>query len=221
MHVDLLNLGSEPVATKKEEDLFQPFTDAAQSNATNPSVAQSASTGDLLQDLFSSSSTTKEPPANNATPNPFFTLDPFDPLAGVGATNGANGAIRANGANGANGANPAVASPVHNMTNSSSVGNFNALNQQSQKSDGDLLGNWDSFVAPNVPSRPMTAPTMPRNASTPNLETKMKDPLADFANFGIGSATAASAPRAPTWGPTARPNPPMNMGMGNKNALFS
>ena len=197
-------MGSEPVAAKKEEDLFQPFTDAIDSKATKPSVVQSASTGDLLQDLFNSSSATKsDPPANNGAQNPFFTLDPFDPLAGAGT----------------NGAKPSVASPVHNMTNSSSVGNFNALNQQSQKTEGDLMGNWDNFIAPNVPSRPMTAPSMPRNASTPNLETKMKDPLADFANFGIGSTTnTASAPRAPTWGPSARPNPPMNIGMGTNSA---
>jgi hypothetical protein len=39
----------------------------------------------------------------------------------------------------------------------------------------NLLGGWDGFLQSQGPS-----PSIPRNASTPNLESKAHDPFADI-----------------------------------------
>ena len=151
---------------------------------------------DLLQDLFQNSTETSTTAAtftnNSNIANPFFTLDPFDPLVA---------------------SNVNVASP-NNLSSSNSFGNFATL-QQSQQSDESLMGNWDSLLkqTPSVGARPMTLPTIPRNSSTPNLETKTKDPLAEFGNLGGISGGVASTNKGPTWGPAIKPNPSVNIGI--------
>jgi len=113
------------------------------------------------------------------TANPFFTLDPFDPFTGN---------------------SPAPA----NISSSASFGNFATIIPT--KADGDaLMGNWDSIMNQKLPSSVPNPPTIPRNSSTPNLETKIKDPLADLGNL-TGLSTNSS------WGP-AKTNTPMNAGL--------
>lgn len=145
--------------------------------------APSKSGGELLQDLFnlpSNGSLIKETSGTSkpTTANPFFTLDPFDPFTGN---------------------SPAPA----NISSSASFGNFATIIPT--KADGDaLMGNWDSIMNQKLPSSVPNPPTIPRNSSTPNLETKIKDPLADLGNL-TGLSTNSS------WGP-AKTNTPMNAG---------
>ncbi|KAJ8870684.1 hypothetical protein PR048_029708 [Dryococelus australis] len=52
----------------------------------------------------------------------------------------------------------------------------------------NLLGSWDNFVGtspgPTGPSAGLKpSPTIPRNASTPNLESKARDPFADIGEY--------------------------------------
>lgn len=44
----------------------------------------------------------------------------------------------------------------------------------------NLLGGWDGFSRPQGPSLAPSGPSIPRNASTPNLESKARDPFADL-----------------------------------------
>jgi hypothetical protein len=121
-------------------------------------------------------------------------LDPFDPLVGAPA---------------------GVTAAPNNLSSSNSIGNF-ATVQQSQPSDESLMGNWDSILkqTPTCGSRPMTLPSIPRNSSTPNLEAKAKDPLADFGNLiGLAGTANSNATRTPTWGSSVKPIPPMNIGI--------
>lgn len=196
----MLNLGSEPSSSvPSKSTAFAEGELLNLSSQTSSSVTGNRIGGnnDLLQDLFQTS--TDEPSmtasfAPTSTPaNPFFVLDPFDPL--VASTTG-------------------VTVSPNNLSSSNSFGNF-ATVQQSQQSDESLMGNWDSiFKQPqNVGTRPITLSSIPRNSSTPNLEAKAKDPLADFGNLMelAGSVNAATKP--PSWGPSTKPNPSTNIGI--------
>ena len=44
----------------------------------------------------------------------------------------------------------------------------------------NLLGGWDGFPARPQGGPGLTSPSIPRNASTPNLESKARDPFADL-----------------------------------------
>lgn len=200
----MLNLGSEPSSSvANQSTAFLPEGELLNLSSETSSNSVSGSrglggNGDLLQDLFQSShdtppTTTTFVGAPSSIPaNPFFTLDPFDPL--VAPT-------------------PSVATPASNLSSSNSFGNFAKL-QQSQPPDESLMGNWDSILKQpqNVGTRPMTLPTLTRNSSTPNLEAKAKDPLADFGNLmGLAGATN-TATRPPAWG-SANTKTPITIGI--------
>jgi hypothetical protein len=203
INVDLLNLGSESssVSVSNQSSVIEEGELLNLSSQTSSNLlvgCQGGGNGDFLQDLLKTSEETS--PATStfvptSTPaNPFFTLDPFDPLAGapVGVTVTPN-----------------------NLSSSNSFGNFATL-QQSQPSDESLMGNWDSILkqTPSSGARPMTLPNIPRNSSTPNLEAKAKDPLADFGNLiGLAGTANTNTTRAPTWVSTMKPVPPMNIGI--------
>lgn len=203
LNVDLLNLGSEPTnSIPKQSPSFgeEELLNLSSQPSSNFVVGgRGGGNSDLLQDLFQSSTETSSSAAPAFVPtstpaNPFFTLDPFDPL--VEATKG-------------------VATPPNNLSSSNSFGNFATL-QQSQPSDESLMGNWDSILkqTPSVGARPMTLPSIPRNSSTPNLETKAKDPLADFGNLiGLAGAAGTTARAPAAWGQPTKPNPPLNIGI--------
>ena len=197
----MLNLGSEPVnSVPTQSSTFvqgELLNLSAQTSNNLVAGSRSNGNGNLLQDLFQSSTevTSSSIPTfapSSTQANPFFTLDPFDPL--VEATKG-------------------VTTPPNNLSSSNSFGNF-ATPQQSQPSDESLMGNWDSILkqTPSVGVRPMTLPSIPRNSSTPNLEAKAKDPLADFGNLMGLAGTASATAKAPAWCPPSKPNPPMNIG---------
>jgi hypothetical protein len=44
----------------------------------------------------------------------------------------------------------------------------------------NLLGAWDGFSRSQGPGLTPAGPSIPRNASTPNLESKARDPFADL-----------------------------------------
>ncbi len=196
----MLNLGSEPASSIPNKSSFVEGELLNLSSQTSSNLGiggRGNGNGDLLEDLFQSSTETKSSTNPTFAPisaqaNPFFTLDPFDPL--VDATKD-------------------VSTPPNNLSSSNSFGNFATL-QQSQPSDESLMGNWDSILkqTPSVGARPMTLPSIPRNSSTPNLETKAKDPLADFGNLIGLVGTASTTAKAPAWGPPTKTNPPMNIG---------
>ena len=173
-NIDLLNLGG--VRAPKA---------AATSGVDLLNLSAPSKSGDeLLQDLFNmpppngSLLTKTSGPPKPAAASPFFTLDPFDPFTGNSAA------------------------PT-NISSSASFGNFATIIPT--KADGDtLMGNWDSIMNQKLPSSVPTPPTIPRNSSTPNLEAKMKDPLADLGNL-TGLTNNSS------WGP-AKTNTPMNAG---------
>lgn len=211
LNVDLLNLGSESTsslpnrALANEECGLLNLTSDTSGNILTES--RGGHNGDFLQDLLHSSTESAAatlaflPTA--APANPFFTLDPFDPLAGTPAG--------------------ISSTPINNLSSSNSFSNF-ATVQQSQPPDESLLGNWDSILKQTSSGgvRPMTLPNIPRNSSTPNLETKAKDPLADFGNLiGLTGASNTNTAKAPAWGSSLNTNPPMNIGLANPTTGFS
>ena len=133
--MDLLNLGPESTTTSSAELL----------NLNPPHPVTTTTAANLLGDLFLAP---EQPISANPPPsNPFFTLDPFDPL-------------------------PATAGR-----------------------------QWDSLLQDSTGSngghRPATLPTMPRNASTPNFESKLPatgngDPLADLGELMAGLKSSPS-----------------------------
>ncbi|XP_049959498.1 cyclin-G-associated kinase isoform X1 [Schistocerca serialis cubense] len=77
----------------------------------------------------------------------------------------------------------------------------------------NLLGSWDNFQSaptygigqgsqPLGPGLMPTSPSIPRNASTPNLESKARDPFADLGNLGAGLGAG--------WAGSSKPTTPMN-----------
>ncbi|XP_066992198.2 cyclin-G-associated kinase [Anabrus simplex] len=99
-------------------------------------------------------------------------------------------------------------------------------NNEAKQSTGGLLGSWDGFMSASStppqqrgPSLTPAQPSIPRNASTPNLESKARDPFADLGNLGaglnIGSAgwTSNSKPTTPMNG-TPRAGSPSSVGHG-------
>jgi hypothetical protein len=204
INVDLLNLGSESTSSVLVSNHSSGVEEGELLNLSSQTFStllvgsQGGGNGDFLQDLLQTSKETSPATSTfvpSSTPaNPFFTLDPFDPLVGAPA---------------------GVTAAPNNLSSSNSIGNF-ATVQQSQPSDESLMGNWDSILkqTPTSGSRPVTLPSIPRNSSTPNLEAKAKDPLADFGNLiGLAGTANSNATRTPTWGSSVKPIPPMNIGI--------
>ena len=204
INVDLLNLGSESTSSVLISNQSSGIEEGELLNLSSQTSnsflvgSRGGGNGEILQDLLHTSEETSPATASfvsTSTPaNPFFTLDHFDPLVGAPA---------------------GVTATPNNLSSSNSIGNFATL-QQSQPSDESLMGNWDSILkqTPSSGSRPMTLPSIPRNSSTPNLEAKAKDPLADFGNLiGLAGTTNSNSARAPTWGSSMKPIPPMNIGI--------
>lgn len=196
MNVDLLNLGSAASNAQSDHSAFGVSEELLNLNTPPPFTSSATKSGggnDLLQDLFQPFNVNQPPAAPEApAPNPFFTLDPFDPLAGL-------------------------APPPSQMTTSSSFGNFGSAQQSPQSGSGkveeeSLMGNWDSILKPG----PVPPGNIPRNASFPNLQQQQQpnirpDPLAAFGNLGsFGEPTRV--PMNPPRGPPTKPIPPMNIG---------
>lgn len=197
-----MNLGSESTSSLPNRSLANEecgLLDLSSKSSSNVLIdSRSGDNSDYLQDLLQSSTESAAatlafiPTA--APANPFFTLDPFDPLVGSTAS--------------------VASTPNNNLSSSNSFTNF-ATAQQSQPPDESLMGNWDSILKQTSSGgvRPMTLPNIPRNSSTPNLEAKAKDPLADFGNLmGLSGAANINTARAPAWGSSVKPNQPMNIG---------
>ncbi|KAK7866852.1 hypothetical protein R5R35_006024 [Gryllus longicercus] len=76
-----------------------------------------------------------------------------------------------------------------------------------------FMGGWASpAVPPGGMGAGLTPPSIPRNASTPNLESKSRDPFSDLANLG-GTSWGGSKPTTPMGG-TPRAGSPTNFGGG-------
>ena len=197
--MDLLNLGPSAGSGSNSRSNGTVFGDTGLLNLSTPAPNASS---DLLQDLLNAPSAspfvsnTANAAPTRPTGEPFFTLDPFDPLGGPSGGQG----------------NPT-------LTASASYSNFGAVSSsgpspsKTSAAAENLLGNWDSLLTANptssIPVRP-TPSHMPRISSTPNLEaTKSKDPLADLANL-TGISTASSSSSGPTWGAplNMKPTPP-------------
>nr|CAD7428516.1 unnamed protein product [Timema monikensis] len=90
--------------------------------------------------------------------------------------------------------------------------------QTSKPPAPNLLGSWDGLATPQTAApglSPMPA-SIPRNASTPNLESRARDPFADIGNLGanLNSGWAGgSKPTTPING-TPRAGSPINLGSG-------
>ncbi|GFG30074.1 hypothetical protein Cfor_09502 [Coptotermes formosanus] len=100
--------------------------------------------------------------------------------------------------------NPSQESENHDLlfdpfgvTNSQNPVQSFTSNSLSGSQTPNLLGGWDGFLQSQGPS-----PSIPRNASTPNLESKAHDPFADIAGLGVGSTGG--------WGGGSKPSTPMN-----------
>ncbi|PNF37550.1 Cyclin-G-associated kinase [Cryptotermes secundus] len=121
---------------------------------------------------------------------------------------------------GSQGSNPSQGSrnpdlmfdPFGGTGSQNSVPSFTA-NHVSGSQTSNLLGGWDGFSRPQGPGS-----SIPRNASTPNLESKVRDPFADLGNLtaglGVGSAggwAGSSKPTTPMNG-TPRAGSPINQG---------
>ncbi|KAJ4450277.1 hypothetical protein ANN_01697 [Periplaneta americana] len=98
-----------------------------------------------------------------------------------------------------------------------SVPSFTA-NHVSGSQPTNLLGGWDGFSRSQGPGLTPTGASIPRNASTPNLESKARDPFADLGNLtsglGVGSTggwAGGSKPTTPMNG-TPRAGSPINQG---------
>ncbi|CAG2060452.1 unnamed protein product, partial [Timema podura] len=82
----------------------------------------------------------------------------------------------------------------------------------------NLLGSWDGLATPQTAApglSPMPA-SIPRNASTPNLESRARDPFADIGNLGANlnaGWAGGSKPTTPING-TPRAGSPNNLGSG-------
>nr|CAD7197017.1 unnamed protein product [Timema douglasi] len=82
----------------------------------------------------------------------------------------------------------------------------------------NLLGSWDGLATPQTAApglSPMPA-SIPRNASTPNLESRARDPFADIGNLGANlnaGWAGGSKPTTPING-TPRAGSPINLGSG-------
>ncbi|XP_069674893.1 cyclin-G-associated kinase isoform X3 [Periplaneta americana] len=86
-----------------------------------------------------------------------------------------------------------------------SVPSFTA-NHVSGSQPTNLLGGWDGFSRSQGPGLTPTGASIPRNASTPNLESKARDPFADLGGWAGGSK-----PTTPMNG-TPRAGSPINQG---------
>ena len=133
----------------------------------------------------------------SSSSNSFFSLDPFAPLGG---------------------GNKGPSTPSNNLTSSSSFSNFGTTCQQSQPINDSLMSDWDPMSilkqTPSGSSLPLHTPSISRNSSTPNLEAKFKDPLADFGNFTTltGQVSSSSGVNPSPWNSATKPNPPINIG---------
>ncbi|XP_063218105.1 cyclin-G-associated kinase isoform X2 [Bacillus rossius redtenbacheri] len=76
----------------------------------------------------------------------------------------------------------------------------------SKAATANLLGSWDGFMGASAPPGPTAglkpSSTIPRNASTPNLESRARDPFADIGNLGSGLGAG--------WAGGSKPTTPVN-----------
>ncbi|KAG8236958.1 hypothetical protein J437_LFUL016153, partial [Ladona fulva] len=91
------------------------------------------------------------------------------------------------------------------ISTSASQGNFAAFEDSKTKGEQNsgpnlLLGGsgWDGVASSFTP--PSTGGSIPRNASTPNLESRARDPFADLGNIGGISGWSGSKPTTPRAG---------------------
>lgn len=193
-----MNLGSEsssslhrPPTAVPEVELLNLLSSQTKGDDVRVNNGNS-NNADLLQDLFQTSDTSSRTSfvAAPSTANPFFTLDSFDPLVEPDVSLGA----------------------PNNLSTSNSFGNFGSV-QESHLADESLMNNWDSILKQtNTGSRPVTLPSLPRNSSTPNLDSKSMDPLGDLGNLmGLSGATNSTI-KPQSWGTAMKPGPPFNAG---------
>ena len=209
--MELLNLSAPVTASSNSHLLIEDLLNTPSSSASNNATFSSASRAfpDLPLNAGLVPTVAAAPVAQQA--DPFATLDPFDPLRGTSTLSPSQ---------------QSSSSSSSNLKASSSFGNFASVNSATKSatpapapSSDSLLGNWDSLLTnPSPVSQTTTPSNFPRNASTPNFESKLRDPLADLGNLtGLqGAATTTTAATAttaaPSWGSNVKPSPPMKVG---------
>lgn len=96
--------------------------------------------------------------------------------------------------------NPDLFDPFGVTSSQNSVPSFTS-NSLSGSQTSNLLGGWDGFLQSQGPS-----PSIPRNASTPNLDSKARDPFADLGNLAAGLGVGSTG----GWGGGSKPTTPMS-----------
>lgn len=90
--------------------------------------------------------------------------------------------------------------PFGVTSSQNSVPSFTS-NSLSGSQTSNLLGGWDGFLQSHGPS-----PSIPRNASTPNLENKARDPFEELGNLTAGLGVGSTS----GWGGGSKPTTPIN-----------